>query len=174
MNLENHIKNNRDNFNTIESTPVDAIWVGIEHKMHKKARRISIIKIAVAASLLIAVALPFFLNNTQSNIENDIVINDPGFVAEENKYYQLASDKKDAIDYQQLDQGIYGDLFTELDILDSMYIDLKIEISNSPNASRAIETAVRYHERRLHILDLLEKEIENQKRIERHESTVKI
>ncbi len=174
MKIDNHIKHKRQEFDAIEKVPADAIWIGIEHKLQKRARRVRMLRIAIAASIILALTAPFLIDFNQSTSTDNIVESNPVLIESEKQYYRLASDKKDEMGYARLDPDLYEDLFTELDLLDSMYNDLKAEISNSPDAERAIETAIRFHERRLHILDLLEKEIENQKRLERHESTVKI
>ena len=65
-------------------------------------------------------------------------------------------------------------IINELNSIDSMYADLKRELAEMPNATRAIESAIKYHERRLRILELLEREIENQNRNADHEVPVKI
>ena len=174
MNIDKRIKENREEFNRIETVPYEAIWIGIEHKMQMRSRRRLLIRYVAAASLIFAIATPFLFNLSNTTKQEEIIATPPLILAQEKQYYQLASDKKDALGFSNLDPNIYGEIFSELDILDSMYLDLKTELANSPDAARAIETAIRFHERRLHILELLEKEIENQKRIEEHENTVKI
>lgn len=174
MNIDKHIKENRKEFNHIEQVPSEAIWVGVQHKMHLKVRRKAIIKYAAAASIVLAISVPFLFNLTNSPTQTETIATPPLILAQEKQYYQLAADKKDELGFSSLDPKVYGEIFSELDVLDSMYIELKTELANSPDAERAIETAIRFHERRLHILELLEKEIENQKRFEEHENTVKI
>jgi hypothetical protein len=174
MNIDKHIIDNRDEFDHLETVPRDAIWAGMQYKIQRRARRKRIIRYSIAASIICVLAVPFLININKGSTKEDGLVNNPTLLAQEKQYYQLAAEKKDGMGYSKLDPNIYGDIFTELDILDSMYIDLRAEIANTPDAARAIETAIRFHERRLHILELLEKEIENQKRLERHENTVKI
>ena len=174
MKIDNYIKENLDSFNDIESVPSEAIWMGVQHKMRMRSRRKYIIRYAVAASFIIAISVPFVFNLNNSTSTEEIIAAPPLILAQEKQYYQLAADKKSELGFSELDPRVYGDIFSELDILDSMYMDLKAGLTNSPDAERAIETAIRFHERRLHILELLEKEIENQKRFEEHENTVKI
>ena len=101
-------------------------------------------------------------------------MSDPEFIEKEQYYYQLASDKKELLNYSELNPEVYGDIMQELNSIDSMYADLKVELSQMPDATKAIETAIKYHERRLRILELLEREIENQNRNTDHENPVKI
>ena len=174
MEIDKHIQDHRDTFNSIEPVPSEAIWNGIQHKMQLRARRKIIIRYAAAASIIIAIAAPFLFNLNNTSTQEEFITAPPLILAQEKQYYQLAADKKNELGFNNLDPEIYGEIFSELDILDSMYMDLKAELANSPDAERSIETAIRFHERRLHILELLEKEIENQKRFEEHENTVKI
>jgi len=174
MKIENHIQENLEVFNNIEPVPSEAIWIGIQDKMRTRARRRIIIRYAAAASIIIAIISPFLFNLNNKTAPEETIATPPLILAQEKQYYQLAADKKDELEFSKLDPEIYGEIFSELNLLDSMYMDLKEELTNSPDAARAIETAIRFHERRLHILELLEKEIENQKRFEEHENTVKI
>ncbi|MDX1409453.1 MAG: hypothetical protein R3330_15000, partial [Saprospiraceae bacterium] len=62
----------------------------------------------------------------------------------------------------------------ELEELDEMYRSFKADLSNVANAEALIETAIRFHERRLRILELLAKEIENQKRNLQYDEDIQI
>lgn len=174
MNIENHIREQRVSFDSIETVPQDAMWIGIQFDLQKRRRRRQIKMYSIAASVAIVVTALFLIVNADSNETPGNQAITPELFSQEKQYYQLATDKKIALGFDDLDEDTYSELFLELDILDSMYIDLKSELSNTPDVDRAIETAIRFHERRLHILELLEKEIENQKRFERHENTIKI
>lgn len=174
MIIDKYIRENRDSFDDIDTVPSHAIWIGVTHKIRMRSRRRVFIRYAVAASVLCAITAPFLFNLNNTIIQDDINAATPLILTQEKQYYKLAADKKNELGFNNLDPNIYGEIFSELDLLDSMYLDLKAEIVNSPDAERAIETAIRFHERRLHILELLEKEIENQKRFEEHENTVKI
>ncbi|RLD21588.1 MAG: hypothetical protein DRI69_03670 [Bacteroidetes bacterium] len=174
MNIDKHIQENRESFDHMEPVPSEAIWIGIQQNLRTRQRRKLFIRYAAAAAIICTFSAPFLFNLSNPTIPENKIATPPLILAQEKQYYQLASDKKDELDFRNLDPAIYGEIFSELDILDSMYMDLKAELTNSPDAERAIGTAIRFHERRLRILELLEKEIENQKRIEEHESTIKI
>ena len=92
----------------------------------------------------------------------------------EAEYGKLVSDKQQVLETEMLDPVVYDEILIELQELDGMYDDLKNEISNVPDAEALLETAIRFHERRLRILELLEREIEHQKRIQRHEEEIRL
>lgn len=172
MSLEKFIDDNRQQFDAIEPVQSDAIWIGIQQQ-RRRARVVRFARIGVAASVLIAASITILIQlNKQSN--DQWLTQTQHTELQEGHYYQLAADKKDKIGFDQLNKETYSEIMEELDMLETMYEDLKREIANSPDAERAIQTAIRFHERRLHILELLEKEIENQKRTEEHEKSIKI
>ena len=174
MKFEEMMHKQRAGFDNIENVPKDLIWHGIQDNLRRRNTRRIYIRLSMAASVIVLVGAfaVFSLNNT--NRKNNELAFTPEFSEEENKYYQLANNKMSEINYEDLDKDEYGEIMSELEELDSMYFELKSEIATIPNAEKAIQTAIKFHERRLHILELLEKEIENRKKEEINESNIKI
>ncbi len=164
----------RKDFDNIEHVPSDLIWHGIQDNIRRKNVRRLYVRLSIAASILVLVGafVVLSLNNTTNTTIQAAM--PPEFSQEENKYYQLADHKMNEINFTDLDKSEYGEILSELSELDSMYNDLKSELATIPDAEKAIQTAIKFHERRLHILELLEKEIENRKRDEINESNIKI
>jgi len=174
MRLEEISKYPRTDFDHVEQVPSDLIWHGIQDNIRRKNTRRLYTRLAIAASILILVGAFVVLNLSNTANQTQYAKMPPEFSQEENKYYQLARHKKNEINFTDLDKSEYGEILSELSDLDSMYNDLKSEIATIPDAEKAIQTAIKFHERRLHILELLEKEIENRKREESNESNIKI
>ena len=176
MDLRKYSEQHKGELNTVERVPRQAIWMGIQQEMKRRKRRIFIMRFSAAASVLLLISAAFVIGlnlNTNSGNES-FLAGDSEFTKQEHLYYQLASDKKEQLDYSSLDRATYGDIIQELELLDSMYTDLKNELSKSPDAQQAINTAIKFHERRLHILELLEREIENHKRERQDENPIEI
>lgn len=174
MDFEKYIEQNRKKLDQVEQVPSDIIWHGIQDGVGRKTRIIRLQRIAIAATIVIAIGAISILKLNQPKDQFNYLTDNTEFTTQESRYYQMASDKKAEINYSELDQDTYGEIIEELEMLDSMYMDMKKEIMENPDAERAINTAIKFHERRLHILELLEKEIENQKRIEENESLINI
>ncbi len=178
MDFEKFIKARRDEYDKIEHVPSDEMWAAIKPniKPERKGSRIRMItRYVIAASLIGLFSAPFLVRfGGEAPPEESFVSSDPVFQEREQYYYELASEKKASLNFDELDTETYGDIIEELNSIDSMYADLKEELAEMPDATRAIESAIKYHERRLRILELLEREIENQNRNADHEIPVKI
>ena len=174
MKLEEHIKQNRDAFDRIEQVPSDVMWQKISQPSGKSDNRRSIFRYMIAASVMFAAVTMSIINMNKPDNQEHVAVENEIFSTQENQYYELASAKKETLNYSELDPVEYGEIMSELDQLDSMYADLKLELYNSPDADKVVQTAIKFHERRLQILELLEKEIENQKRTLRDESNTEI
>ena len=172
MTFKSNIDQNRSAYNQVENVPADIIWMGIQQHTDKKVRvrRIRLYSIAASFLVIISVATTLMItggNNSNNNFSSVMR-------SAENDFYRNASNKLDVIDFGSLDQEVYGEIIREYEIADSMYIELKNDIREMPDAEKAIELAIKYHERRLRILELIEREIENQKRFEQNEKEIKI
>jgi len=174
MKFEDQINRDRREFDQIEKVPSDLIWHGIQDNIRKKNTRRIIIRLSAAASIIIIIGAFAVINFSGIKSSGEQFAMSSEFNEEENKYYQLANHKMTEINYTDLDRSEYGEIISELEELDSMYTALKSEMAEIPNAEKAIQTAIKFHERRLQILELLEKEIENRKREEANESNLKI
>ena len=174
MKFEEMTNQRRKEFDNVESVPTDLIWHGIQDNMRRNKTRRIYLRLSAAASIIVLIGAFTIFNATRtSNVVNQTIMS-AEFNAEENKYYRLANNKMNEINYSELDKEEYGEIMAELAELDSMYNDIKNELASLPDAEKAIQTAIRFHERKLQILELLEKEIENRKREELNESNLKI
>lgn len=174
MKFENRIERDRRDYDKVEKVPSDLIWHGIQDNLRaRRAKRIQL-RLSVAASIILLVGAFTVFNLTSNETGEEQMTLSPEFNDEENKYYQMANHKMNELNYSHLDRSEYGEIIAELEELDSMYADLKSELSEIPNAEKAIQTAIKFHERRLHILELLEKEIENRKKEQLNEDNLKI
>ena len=172
MSIEKYIEQNRQGFDQIEPTPTDAMWFGIhDERMRRKSRR-RIFLYSAAAVLLIPLTALATLSIT-GNLGERSPYNG-GYANSNNNYQRVSSSGQDIIDFTKLDKSVYGELIREYEIADSMYTNLKDDLAEMPEADKAISLAIKHHERRLRILELLEREIENQKRYEANEEEIKM
>ena len=176
MDFEKYVESNRVSFDNIDDVPREQMWEAIQPRISRRKTKIrSITRLLIAASLIGLFSAPFLIRFGGGNgLDDSFIASDPEFIEKEQYYFQLATDKKESLNYSELDPETYGDIMQELNSIDSMYADLKQELAQIPDANRAIETAIKYHERRLRILELLEREIQNQNRSTDNESPVKI
>lgn len=172
MKLREIVKQHREAFDQVEEVPFDSMWVGIDHRLRSRARRRRLIWRSAAAVLIIGIAVPWIL--TSGDPEPELSQAQMQLQQYEHEYARKATDREQTLDTDILPADVRQEIEGELAELDAMYNELKIEITNVPNAEQLIETAIRFHERRLRILSLLEKEIENQKRNQRQNEEIKI
>lgn len=173
MKIDKYIHERRAEFDNIEQVPRDEMWMAIRQRAGRQARtrRMWIMSAAASALIIITATATLLISNEINPSDGDYTNQ---FDSREDQYNQLVANRMHAIDFSSLDKDIYGEIIREFEIADSMYIDLKKDLGEMPDADKAIQLAIKYHERRLRILELLEREIENQKRYEENESEIKI
>ena len=168
MEFRSKIDQRREEFDRIESVPSQAMWMGIQQRRQRRIRRRKLVFTAAAAVLLACVVIPFTIEESSHSVDEEIALS-PKILETEKEYMMLAANKKAEIQFDDLDNITYGELIQELDTLDAMYAKFKEDLVNLPDAEEMIASAIRFHERRLRILELLEKEIENHKRMQQYE-----
>lgn len=174
MNLEQRIKEDRKVYDQIESVPHEAMWAGIDQRLRQGKRMRRLLWISAAAAVVLCLIVPLTVLDLG---ERAAPVSSPAaeqLQRYERQYARLATERISSLDMELLDPQIRDEIATELAELDEMYAVLKADISNVPNAEALIETAIRFHERRLRILELLAKEIENQKRNLQYDEEIQI
>jgi hypothetical protein len=86
---------------------------------------------------------------------------------EEENYQQLVADKKEEIDFDEINQAKYKDIFHELDLLENVHDEFKEDLPILSDEEKAIQVLQKYYERKIRILERLSKEIEKKSRNEK-------
>ena len=175
MNFEEFIKKNRSEFDNLEEVPRNYIWAGIQHQQASRNKFRSLRLYSVAATVLLVISVSALIyTHFHYNPPALPAGTDNSIFPQKDPYYQNANTRLNAIDISGLDKDIFGELLREYEIADSQYMELRNDISQMPNAQQAIDLAIKHQENRLRILELIEREIENQKRFEENEREIKL
>lgn len=174
--LEKRINEHRDEFDQIERVDEGLLWQSIQSDLEDDIpiRKISSNRFlqiyAVAATVALLVMASLFFYNSQ-NTSPSIVAEDPAGVLpnfpEEEEYQQLVAEKKEELDFDQIDKTEFKDIFHELDLLEHVHDEFKEEIPLLSEEEKAIQVLQKYYERKIRILERLSKEIEKKSRDEK-------
>lgn len=170
--LEEIIKSNRADFDT--QVPRDGLWPEIEANLDQEKGRNNfgwIWKVAAVLFLASTVVLLFKkdLGQNQEPAGNGVALYE-GYSEElvevEHYYTKLIASKKEEI-------MLYGrentQLLTDINSLDSMYIELKSNLQISQNDDRLISAMIRNLQLRVRILNKQIEILENIKKVENNE-----
>lgn len=176
--LEKRIKEHRDEFDQIERVDEGLLWQNIQadlgdttpvKKLHA-SRFLQIYAVAATVALLV-MASWFFYNNQNAT---------PGIVTtpeetpqkfldfpEEENYQQLVAEKKEEIDFDEINKSKYKDIFHELELLENVHDEFQEDLPVLSDEEKAIQVLQKYYERKIRILDRLSKEIQKKSRDEK-------
>ncbi len=176
--LEKRINEHRDEFDEIERVDEGLLWQNIQadlgdttpvKRLHS-SRFLQIYAVAATIALLM-MASWFFYNNqnaepAMATTEEEIPQKFLDFPEEEN-YQQLVADKKEEIDFDEINKSKFKDIFHELDLLENVHDEFKEDLPILSDEEKAIQVLQKYYERKIRILERLSKEIEKKSRDEK-------
>lgn len=170
-NLEKHILENRDELDRIEEAPVLRMWNEVEKQLPHSAKaakqRWLVWRIAAAVLLLVGVGVgSYFIGINDQPPAPNLAEIAPDFAAQEQQLQLEVAQRMDALDIEKLDRRLYREVLKELDELEKIHRETLKDLPVQGNDQRVIRTLLRYYEQKIRILELLSKEIENQKRHE--------
>lgn len=168
--FEKYVSENRDQLNTVEKVREEIIWKGIENELNKNN-----VKKWTAYILLIFMTiagLTYLLIGHQSKKEpetNPIIMAEMISVTKE--YEEMAKSKMSSINVASLNDPRFDELLATLKELDTRHAELLSEIETEGLNEHMISKLIKYHERKLRILELLmkEKEYQNLEKIKAYE-----
>lgn len=160
--IEKYLSAHRAEFSAIESFDEEKLWAKIKPSPKHHRRRITLI--GIAASVLMLMTAYFILDSSEKTIVNQ----KPNLVElEATKEYEnlvnnkLAKFSKDSLSSME-SQQLYDEILEFENIKDEILIN---SIQDS-DKSRTLELLKKHYERKLRMIELLEREISKQK----HES----
>ncbi|MFK7773487.1 MAG: hypothetical protein AB8F94_15160 [Saprospiraceae bacterium] len=177
--LEKRINEHRDEFDEIERVDEGLLWQNIQADLGdktpvKKLHSSRFLQIyAVAATVALLVMASWFFYNNQNAAPAVAIIDEDNtpqkfldFPEEEN-YQQLVAEKKEEIDFDEINKSKYKDIFHELELLEDVHDEFKEDLPVISDEEKAIQVLQKYYERKIRILERLSKEIEKKSRDEK-------
>ncbi|MFK8006529.1 MAG: hypothetical protein AB8H03_09165 [Saprospiraceae bacterium] len=176
--LEKRIKQHRDEFDQIERVDEGLLWQNIQTDLGEKTpvrklhsnRFLQIYAVAATVALLMMASWFFFQNQNAAPAMATSPEETPqkflDFPEEEN-YQQLVAEKKEEIDFDEINKSKFKDIFHELDLLENVHDEFKEDLPILSDEEKAIQVLQKYYERKIRILERLSKEIEKKSRDEK-------
>ena len=168
--FEKHIASHRTQFNNIENVREEIIWKGIENELNKnKFKKWTLVIFLIS---IVIVGLAYLLIGHQLKHEPETF---PVMMAEmvsvTKEYEEMTKSKMSSINVASLKDPRFDDLLASLKELDERHQQLLLEIKTKGLNEHMISKMIKYHERKLRILELLmkEKEYQNLEKIKAYE-----
>ena len=155
--LEKYISKQRDQFEKIESLDEDRLWRKFKTQRSGKRRSLYIYGIAASISLLVALAVSIYFWNNESNSVQNLV------QSLDNEYQVMVGDKLSDMDPELLKSEVTQELLLDIQEVDQFKDELMEEASLYGDQDKILDLLRRYYERKLRMIELLEKEIQLQK-----------
>lgn len=157
--------------NDKESFPEkEIVWKGIEQKFQKQKTRKLVVKISIAASILILIGTGTFLFNssTQPKAASDYYANMLEELSVTEYYYTgLIENKKQQIENTgPYDKDFFKPFIDELTVLDAQYLNYKTALDDFGCREELIRALIENQQQKLEILNKLLSEIQKIKKYE--------
>ncbi|MEO9870068.1 hypothetical protein [Ekhidna sp.] len=146
--LEKFIINNRGEFDN--DSPSDKVWSSIDQKLGKKRAEWSTIWKVVAVLFMVSTII-LVIDKGITKMDEGPVLSDE-FNQAEDYYVTLISQRKQAIK-EQLTPEQQEEFLTEIDQLDSMYLELKDTYQTNASNDRIMDAMISNLQLRLDILN---------------------
>jgi len=171
--LEKRIAAERGHLDQIEKVPVDRIWNKLEPHLPAKGKSAArpwqigrhwrIILLAASLTLVVGLSLWLFLPRPQAEAEFRVATLLPELAPQEQAYLKKIAERESEIDLTRIDRQAFQDVFQELKELENARKQAKQDIASHPDKEEILSILMRYYERKLLILDRLEKELDRNK-----------
>ncbi|MFK8102086.1 MAG: hypothetical protein AB8G15_06175 [Saprospiraceae bacterium] len=182
--FEKKIKEERAALDRIEQVDETKLWRNIHGALNDSAQKKSYRFLqwyAAAASLLLLVAFGWLMYQQGVSDGGAAIASQtlnpaintasrqlpPELLQQEEKYQMAVAKKKESLQLDQISKEDFKDIFTELKVLDEIHQEFRNDLPNLSNDEKIIKVLKKYYERKLRILDHLNKEIEKKSRHEK-------
>lgn len=155
--LEKYISQQRDQFEKIESLDEDRLWRNIQANRNGKQRSLHIYGIAASISLLVALVVSLYIWNRESTTGQNLI------QSIDQEYQVMVGDRLSTMDPELLKSEVTQELLLDIKEVDQYKDELMEEASQYGDQDKILDLLRRYYERKLRMIELLEKEIQLQK-----------
>jgi hypothetical protein len=171
--LEKKIAAEREKLDRLEPVPVDRIWNKM--KPHLPVREPSsahpwqigrnwrLLMLAASLALIVGVSLWLLMPRPQADPEFRVAHVLPELAPQEQAYLKKIAERESEMDLTRIDRQVFQDVFRELEELENARKQAKPDIESHPDKDEIVSILMRYYERKLLILDRLEKELNRNK-----------
>jgi len=153
--LEEFIKTNKKDFDL--EMPAGDLWGKIEKELDKKKPGKSFrlpVWIGIAASVAIVLGILFFYTSHQKRDNAELAGVSPAYAQKEIRYASMIEEKRDSLQlFAKENPVLYNRFSSDLNALNSDYINLKKELKNSPNQKLVIKAMVKNLELQLQVIN---------------------
>lgn len=176
--LKNWVDQNRKTFDEIEEPDLDNIWKQmpqskvLQSKMAQSNKEVNRLPWIIVALLSISV-IGLIVVNTKLKIENanpieEYFVHFPDQKIHRDELVFFVSQKEKAVAKAGIKQEDYNEIYAELEELDQIQSDLKIDFEKFDEKEKMMEMLFKYYERKARILEILLKEIEKKNKHEKN------
>jgi hypothetical protein len=174
--LEQFVKDQQPVFNQVEQLDENALWKRIQPHTPKSPDRGWKIELgnywkwSIAASILLLVTIGFYFGQ-QIGSAKQIALADylPDLQEEAESYQQLILQKQEDLNFSEINPQLYQEIFEEFKFLEQLYQEMMEELPAFSDQEKLIQSLKKYYERKLFLLEKLNREIEKNKKQQNEE-----
>lgn len=159
--FEKFIMENRDGFE--DASPSDELWNRIDKGLSKKKKNFQVVW-KVAAVLFLVSTIYLIADRREAGMEQPVLSQE--FVQAEDFYVSLINERKRQIK-EQLSPEQEQQFLKDIDLLDSMYADLKSTYQSNASNERVVDAMINNLQLRV---DILNKQLEILEKIKEEEN----
>ena len=180
IDLEKHIRSNRNQLDDVEHFDVDQMWNDFDQKkMPVRVRQMKPWYMMVAAVAVVLLGVTLFLNNTENTSQDDLVYQklseiDPDLAAEQVSMIQMVTHQDSLIKNLGITESQFPDLFDEIKELDSLQMGYLNDLENYRDRKNLTRTLLRHYQRKVRVLELMLHEFDQQESESAYETAKEI
>lgn len=169
--LEQFVGAQRPAFDQLEQLDEEALWQRIQPQTptyQDKGWSIqlgSYWKWSIAASIALLITIGFYLgqqNGRSSQVS--LASYAPELLLEAEAYQQLIHQKEEDLKLSEINRQCYQEIFEELSLLEELHQEMMNELPAFSDQEKLIQSLKKYYERKLFLLEQLNREIEKHKK----------
>lgn len=167
--LEQKIHALSEELNRVQTIDTAGLWQRIEKKRHRERRWTFGLQVAASLLILVSVAAGIWMSNQRKLSPANLHFPEEArqFVQE---YESEIAEKLKHIDAGKIDRSAWQEIQLELQLLEHYGQDIRQDM-NLYDRQQMMELLKRYYERKIRLIELLQKEMFNtEKKAENHES----
>ncbi len=170
--FERSIRDQRAEMDRTEPVPVDQLWSRIKPEIQSKkgasqhwriGRNWKFLMVAASFLLIGSIGTWLFLPTQHSNQEIRIAQLFPDLAEQEEVYLHRIENRISGIDWEDINEDEFQGIFSELKKLEEIQETTWQDIQVEPRKEELVGILMRYYERKLMVLDRLQKELDRQK-----------
>lgn len=185
-NLEQHIRQNREELDHIEMPETDLIWQGIQQDLQEEEQKEEVqhqlrvshrkmwwtVGLAASIAFLIGVGLTLWQTASPSNeiyfTSTPLAAVSEDLAELEQEFQQTIQAKQTALNLEKINKNNYKDIFLELKLLEEIHQEYVQDIPAFREKDQLVKTFIKYYERKIRILERLNREIEKKEYYEKN------